>query len=102
MLSRNNCQHFLIINKTKKIFSQAGIGGVLMGGTLVVICLQSDTSSVVLHGCHRVFQPFITIHPRLMLAHHRLIRPGCVSQYRLHEQPTLSVPALVAANGCFL
>ncbi len=34
---------------------------------------------------HWVFRPFITIHPHPRLAHHRLIRPGCVSHRRLHE-----------------
>lgn len=33
---------------------------------------------------HWVFQALITRHPLPGLAHHRLIRPGCVSQVALH------------------
>ena len=43
MFGRSVCLHLLsncVLAKTKQIFSQGGVGGVLMGGTLAIICLQ--------------------------------------------------------------
>lgn len=41
---------------------------------------------------HQVSWPFLTIHHHLGLAHHRLIRPGCVSHQRLNGSPHCLLP----------